>query len=405
MFKKFFKDMPVTRIIILSAALFIFEAVMSMYYNNNSIIFPDIEAFNSFNRAEALSNMDMSGGIRDLPAKRWSNGSLYTFILAPLHKIAGKSNVIVIVYIFDLAIFAFILFAFYKVAADLSGKETALISMFLFGLSPPIVLGVFSGADVAVTMLLFAGAFYHAYFSLPSKKYTGFMVFSLLLLLNGFVPAVFGLAFLAYGSIKFFEKKNRRNHQIAMWGTLAAFAVVASIILAYVFIENFTAEYMKNNGLLDVKTWTVDAFFKDGFLWSKYAPSFFVLFFYISFFIKISAELKDKTAGIMTLTMFLATAALLAGFFSNFAPPSRSYLFTSPFFFCLFLVGINGLMDFSKYMEMKKTVNFSAANIFYGFMIFMIIFNIILCFNRTVEADNMIQYITGDSSVSKYLER
>jgi hypothetical protein len=396
---------PINGIIATALVIFIFQAVMSMYYNNNALMFPDIEAFNSINKAAAAADFDFIKVFKDLPSKKWSDGFLYQLCLSPFCRLAGKSNTISAVFILDLIMFAALLLIFYRVALDYLGGELSFISMLLFAISPPVMLAAFSGAETALTMLLFAAAFYHAYFSLPRKKYAGLLVFSILMLFNGWIPAAFGLAFLIYAVLCAGEKKNRKHMPAIFIWAIGVYAVAVSAIFIYVFMHNLSIDYLRNNGLLDVKTWTVDSLFKDGFLWSKSAPMFFTVFFYIAFFTGISGELKEKTAGIFKLTAFLAAAAFLAGFFSCFEPVSRTYLFVSPFYFCLYLCAMKGLDDFSGYMEMKKNPYFTARNLLYGFVMFFILYSVIMSFNRTVEADNYIQYMTGDGSVSKYLER
>lgn len=401
----FLKGVPLNGIIITALVIFIFQAVVSMYYNNNALMFPDIEAFNSINKAAALSDLDISKAFKDLPSRKWTNGILYQVVISPVYKLAGKNNIISAVYILDLIIFAALLLLFYKLAQDFLGQELSFISMLLFGLSPPVMLAAFSGTETAMTMFLFAAAFYCAYFSLPRKKYAGLLVFSLLMILNGWISAAYGLAFLVYMLLKNGEKKNKKNSTVILSWAIGIYAVVVSAIFVYVFIQNFSMEYLRNNGLFDVKTWTVDSLFKDGFLWSKSVPMFFTVFFYIAFFIRISAGLKSKTFDIMTLVAFVMTSALLSGFFSCFEPQSRTYLFVTPFYFCLYLIGVKGVDDFSVYMEMKKNQFFTARNLLYGFIMFFVLYSSIMAFNRTIEADNTIQYIAGDGSVSKYLER
>ncbi len=401
----FFKGLPLNGIIITALAIFIFQAALSMYYTNNALMFPDIEAFNSINKSAAIADLDFSKAFRDLPSKKWSNGMLYQLVLSPVCKLSGKSSMISVIYVLDLAMFAMLLIIFYKIALDFLGRELSFIAMLLFGISPPVMLGAFSGAETALTMLLFGASFYCAYFLVPKKKYTGLLVFSALMLLNGWISAAFGAAFLIYALLKVNDKTNRKNFPVVFTATLAVFGVVVAALSAYVFIQNFSMEYLRNNGLFDVKTWTVDSFFRDGFLWSKSLPMFFTVFFYMAFFIMVSSELREKTAGIMTLVSLLALTALLAGFFAAFEPLSRTYLFITPFYFCLYLVGMKGINDFSQYLEMKKNPYFTARNLLYGFVVFFVLYSAVMSFNRTVEADNSIQYIAGDGSVSKYLER
>ena len=401
----FFKGVPVNGIIITALVVFMFQAVMSMYYNNNALMFPNIEAFNAMNKASAAAEFDYSKVFKDLPSKKWANGTLYQVIIAPVCKLAGKSNAISAIYILDLLMFAALLLIFFKIADDYTGRGLGFIATLLFAVSPPVMLGAFSGAETALSMLLFAAAFYHAYFMLPKKKYTGMLIFSALLLLNGWVSAVFGLAFLLYAVLKANEKKNAKRLPAVWAWSFGLFAVISSAVLIFVFINNFSLEHLRNNGLLDVKTWTVDSLFRDGFLWSKSIPMFFTLFFYIGFFIYAAADLKYRSTGIITLTALLTTAALLTGFFATFEPSSRTHMFVAPFYMVLYLVGIKGLGEFAGYMEMKKNPYFTEKNILYGFIMFFLIYSVIMGFNRTIEADNLIQYITGDGSVSKYLER
>jgi hypothetical protein len=400
----FFKDAPVNRIIIAALAVFLVQAALSMYYNNNALTFSGIEAFYSLNKAGALADMDIAKAFNE-PGRRESDSLLYPVLIAPVYKLAGRANAVAAVYVLDLLLFAVTLLLFYKIALRFLGKEAAFISMAIYAASAPVELGAFSGTASALSIMLFAAALYFSVFSVEKKKYSGFSASLILMALNGWAAAVFAACFLVFAVMKANEKKLRKNYGAVLSYTLAGLAAASAALLFWVFVENFSFDYLKNNGMLDIKTWMVDAFFKDGFLWSKALPPFLAVFFYIALFVKAGAEIKKSEVSDYTLVLLLSVAALVMEFAAGFSPRPGTYLFMPQFFICLIICAVAGVREFSAYFELRKNPYFTAGNIFLGIIIFMLLYSCIYTFNRTIERNGNIQYIAGDAAVSRYMER
>ena len=400
----FFKNAPVNTIIITALAVFLVQAALSMYYNNNAMTFSGIESFYSLNRAGDLAELDITKAANE-PGKRENLSLLYPVLLAPIYKIAGKANIVPVVYVVDLLLFAVTLFMFYGLAVYFTGKETAVITMIIYALSAPVELGAFSGAAVPLSIMLFAAAFYFAVFPDEKRGYLWLVITSALLALNGWTAAVFAACFLLFAWMKSNEKKIKKNYKTFLPSAIAALAVLSTAVLLWVFVQNFSYDYLKNNGLLDIKTWMVDAFFKDGFLWGKVLPPFIPLFFYLALYLKAGSEIKKSEVSGFTLILLLSTAALAMEFASVFSAEQGTYMFMPPFFICVIIGAIAGVREFALYFEVKKNAYFTSNNILYGFIIFIVLYSCIYTFNRTVERNGNIQYIAGDAAVSKYMER
>jgi hypothetical protein len=258
---------------------------------------------------------------------------------------------------------------------------------------------------VMLTCLLLAMNAYFVFFSVPAKRYLGAWSTAILMCLVSLSGMIFGITSAAYLLLKANEKRIKTGYNRNISIIFAALAAVLSCLSAYIFIEKLTPAFFEQNGLLDVKTFQVDTFFKDGFLWSKALPPFFAVFFYISLFMKTAEEIKSKRAGFIIYAGMLTLAALIMEFFSVFQVSTDTVLFISPFYFIAALIGTSGVVDFAGFMQKKKAGVFGSINILYGILIFMIAANAVFLFNKSVERANGIRYMTDNVYVEKFIER
>ena len=400
----FFKGVPYNALIFAALAVFLMQVALMLYYNKSVFVFPNIESYLSLNKAADIADNPARAFTRNVDGKKEANGFLYPVLASVILKAVGPGNIVLTVYILDLLMLAFILIVYYKIACEAAGKEAAFASTLVFAVSAPAVTSMFSGSDAAVMYLFFAAAMHGAVFGAPKKKFAGLFIAAGLMALTGYMGAVYAACFVMYAFFKMSEKGIKRNYA-AVWAAVSIFAVAASALLFYVFVDSLSMEYLKNNGLLDIKTFNVDTYFKDGFLWSKAVPPFFSIFFFLAVFMGLAQEIRSKSVTFMTLTGLLTVVSLLAGFFSMFSVRANSYMFMAPFYMALYIAGTRGVVDFAGYLEEKGGKTFTKANIVAGFMVFMVIYNLIFTFTRLTELDGNIHYLTGDTKVSRFFPK
>jgi hypothetical protein len=401
----YFRDVPYNGIIIAALAVFLMQITMMLYYNRSVFVFSNIESYFSLNKAADIADSPGQIFTKNLDGKKDANGFLYPVAEAVVLKIVGSSNVVMAVYMMDFLMFILILVAFYRVALGVVGREYVFLSTLVFAASAPAVTSMFSGSDITLLFLLFALNLYQAYYMVPQKKYGWSLALSALMCMSGYIGALFGACFIIYAWMKMSEKQVKKNYAAILGWTAGLFTVAASALLLYVFVETFTMDYLKNNGLLDIKTFFVDTFFKDGFLWSKLVPPFFSIFFFLGMFTGLNTEFRERQVSFTLLAGFLTLASLLAGFYSMFSARSFTYLFGAPFYMVLFLFGSRGLVDLASYLDDKKARGFSKASIIAGVMVFMILYNLVFTFTKIAELSGNIHYLTGDTKVSRFFEQ
>ncbi|MCE5300745.1 MAG: hypothetical protein LLG37_07750 [Spirochaetia bacterium] len=403
--KGLMKGLPVNMIAALSLGVFLTVTGLMMYYNNNALVFPDIEAYLSLNKAGEIADSDFLHFFNPpTQGKKESNGFLYPAVLSVFHKILGRANMVPFILVIDLTVFALLLALFYRIARIVLPGGMAQRALAAYSLTAPVVLGAFSGSDAVLSMTAFMFCLYFAVTSVEAKKYTGLVVSACVLALTGYIGAAFAACFLTYALLKKCEKAVRKNYIPAISRVFGILAIFFCLLFFYVFVEKFSAEYLRNNGFFDIKTYTVDSFFKDGFLWSKVLPPFFTVFYFVALFVMTASEAGEKKAGPGVLFCLLSMTALLVDFFSMFAPGARSYIYLAQFFPVVILPAVKGIHDVAVFLDDRKIKGLRKESLITGFMIFFLLYSAIFTFNRVVEADAAAQYIVGDSKVSKYLE-
>lgn len=398
-------DIPIYGLIAPVIVVFILQVSLIWFYNSFNLTFPSIQVFHSLAKGAGLADSNFTAMPKDIPGSGEINGFLYPVLAGILCKITGKYNLIPVIYVLAFFAFAFTAALFYKTAAGFIKKELALAASAVFITTAPVSLAMFSGGDVMLTCLLLALNAYFVFFSVPEKRYRGAWITAALMSLVSLTGLMFGAASAVYIVLKANEKSVRRAYNRNIFMIFAVLAVIFSAASAYIFIGNLSAGFFEQNGMTDVKTFQVDTFFKDGFLWSKALPPFFAVFFYIAFFMKTAEEIRSKKAGFMIYAAMLTLAAFVMEFFSAFQPSTDTILFISPFYFIAALVGTAGLVDFAVFIQRKKAGVFGSENIIYGILIFVIAANVIFLFNRSVERDNNIRYMSGNTYVEKFIER
>jgi hypothetical protein len=402
---RLFADIPVNWLIVPVLLVFLTQAFLVMFYNDNNLTFSSLNVFTSLAKGADIADANFLSMPRGITGLKEINGFLYPLVVSLVYKICGKYNLIRAVYV--LSVFSAFLIAvlFYKSACAFLKKEIALAATAVFLTAAPAAMGLFSGGDVELTMLLLA---FNAYFILcrvQEKKYAAAWVTSLLLLLTSWTGAVFGLATASYLLVKMNEKALAKNYNRNMAVIYAAMFVAFSAILGGIFIDKLTPAFFDQTPFLDTRTFQADTFFKDGFLWSKAMPPFFALFFYMAFFTRLPAEMRSKKAGFMTYAAMLTLAALLMEFFATFSAQTETALFMPPFYFIAVLAGVAGISDLAGFISKGRSGIFGADNILRGVLVFVIAVNFVFLFNKSVERDNNIRHISGNNYVEKFTER
>jgi len=400
---KNFENLPVNLLLFILLAVFIVQIAITMFYSNGIITFTTKYGFYSLDRAAEFADSNFSSMRFDTNYKKEMNGFLYPFLLSIIYKIAGKTNMVPIIYVFSFVAFFIITAIFFKMSSDIFGKEIALFATIVFITAAPVILSIYSGADVVMVFLLLAIDIYFLYYNIEKKDYTPAIIVSIILMICNFTSAIFGLAALTYIFCIIFSKKIKQNYYKVLIFIFLAFVIAVSVLLFFIFVPDFSFVNLQKLKIFEEKTFYVDTFFPDGFLWSKVFAPFLALFFYVGLFIKIYNEFKNKQITFNFFVLLLTISAMLIEFFSTFAHETDTLFFISPFYFVFILYACYGIMYFTDLLLKNKVANKNL--LFTGLFIFIILYNIIISFNKTIEQNNNIRFIINESYVQKFLEK
>ena len=199
---KLFSDIPINAIIIPILLIFLLQVFISMFYNNNNLTFYSIHSFDSLTKADTMANSNWTDPGRNIPGLKEINGFLYPFIVSLLIKLFGKYNVIPVLYVISFFVFLLISIIFYKIAYYFFGGNYSKLTTVVFIITAPVMLSVFSGADVILIDLLFALNVYYIYFYAPAKDYKMSIIISIILLFTRF---------------SFFTRKSQNATESTLW--------------------------------------------------------------------------------------------------------------------------------------------------------------------------------------------
>lgn len=401
---KLFSDVPINIIIIPILFLFLLQAFMSMFYNNNNLTFYSIHSFHSLAKAEILANSNWTNFDQNLPGLKEINGFLYPVIVSLLIKLVGKYNVISVLYVIAFFVFLFMAIVFYKIACRFLGGRYPILVTVIFVVSAPVMLSVFSGADIMLINLLFILNVYYIYYYIPEKDYKLSIVFSVLLLFTSYIGMIYGATSLFYIILSMNEKRIKNDYIKNILILLSGFILFCIIFCGYIFIENISPSFIEQNGLVNNKTFFVNTFFKDGFLWSKLIPPFFSVMFFISLYTRYANEIKEKKISFLTYVLLITIASFIMEFFAIFSVNTDSFLFIAPFFILLILLSIDGMFYLAELIHIKNTI-FVKSNLILGLILFIIFYNIVCTFTMTVEKNNKIRQQRGNIYVEKFFEK
>jgi hypothetical protein len=395
---------PVNAVVILAMSVFVVQVFLVLFYNNFNLTLANIESFYSLDKAVqfADSGLKVFSGAQSV---KETDGILYPAVMALIYKLLGKNLVLPVIYVLSFLAFSLCTAVFYKLAAEFFGAAYAMIMSVVFVTIPPVILGLYSGGDVLGVFTLFSLNLYYLKFSVEKKRFTGAFVTGALLLLTNLTGAMFGVCAIAYALIKKSEKKAKQNYGPVLWGVLGTCAAIFSVVLAYVFIDKFSIDWLQERGMFNSRTFFVDTFLKDGFIWSKAVCPVMAALFFVYLFIKLAEDAKSRAITINYYFLLVSLAAVLMGFFSSFPDGRLTHLFVSPFFLVMALCACGGALEVSGMFQDKKGGIFSRQNLLYGMMVFMIVYNGMLYFGKAIENDNRIKFIANEKIVENFTER
>jgi hypothetical protein len=215
---------------------------------------------------------------------------------------------------------------------------------------------------------------------------------------------IYGLISIFYIVLSINEKKLKDNYIKNMLLILSCFFVFCILFCGYIFIDEISPSFIQKNVLTNTKTFFVDSFFKDGFLWSKLLPPFFSIFFFISICMRYMNEIKEKKVSFVTFILLNSIAAFIMEFFAIFSVNTDTFLFISPFLFFLILSGIDGIFYIIELIQIKNTI-FSKSNIILGLILFIILYNMFWTFTVAVEKNNNIRAQHSNMYVERFFEK
>ena len=401
----FFSGVPINILITAALALFVLQAVVIMYYNENNLAFTSSDAYHSLAKASSMAESGFAKVDRAIPLKKEANGFLYPVVTALLHLVSGKYGLIAVLYVIEFVMLLFILTAFYKTNLLINPQWHPIAGVLLFATLWPVALSVFSGGDVALIFLLFALNVWFAVYAAEKGKYTGVLVTAGLLGICGFTGLMFALPSLAYVFLKMNQKGVRKNYVFMTAAALIILAAAVKIIMAFVFIKKPDMEFLQQSGIFDTKTFLVDTFFKDGFLWSKVIPPFLGLFFFFALVTDAIGEFKSRKTTPVTFFVFVTCAALVTEMFAAFSKEADTLMFMSPFYLVLALYAFKGLGMFASLFRQKTEGKLTPANILYGLLVFVIFYNSLSLFTKTFEKANKLRFLSGNTYYEKFIER
>lgn len=401
----FLKAVPINVLITIALAVFVVQTVFVMYYNENNLAFASREAYNSLAKAASMAESGFASVDRSIPFQKEANGFLYPVLAALLHMVTGSYGLIAVLYVIEFVMMLFILVVFYKVFPFVNPGRSALAGTLLFVTLAPVSLSVFSGGDVSLVFLLFALNVWFAVYSVEKGHYTGLFVTAGLLCLCGYTGIVFALPSLVYAFLKLMAKSVRKNYVLLTAGALVVTAVVSKALMAVTFIPSFTMEFLQQSGIFDTKTFLVDTFFKDGFLWSKAVPPFLGLFFFFAVVMDAIEEAKAKKTTQVTFFVLVTAAAMIMNMFAAFSKTTDTTMFVPPFYFVMSLYAFKGIASFASLFKGKREGALTPNNILYGLLVFVIFYNSIMLFTKTFERANKLRFMAGNAYYEKFIER
>ncbi|MCX8094211.1 MAG: hypothetical protein N3E50_08625 [Candidatus Goldbacteria bacterium] len=401
---KLLSDVPINIIIIPVLFVFMFQALISMFYKNNNLTFYSIHSFHSLAKADvmAASNWSNLGG--NIPGLKEINGFMYPLFVSLLIKIVGKYNIIPVLYVISFFIFLLISIVFYKIASYYFENRYNIWATLIFIISAPIMLSSFSGGDIVLINLLFILDVYFIYFYVPLKDYKFAILFSFLLLQTNYTGVIYGLTSLFYIILSMNEKRLREDYNKKILMLFLFFILFCVIFSGYVFIEELSPDFFEKNVFFSNKTFFVNTFFKDGFLWSKLIPPFFSILFFISLYMRYIDEIKERKISFITFVLLVSIAAFFMELFAVFSEKTDTLFIITPFFFLLILSGLDGMFYVVEIINKKNSI-FSKENLILGLILFFILYNIFWTFTFAVEKNNDIRYLHNNMYVERFFEK
>lgn len=400
--KGFFDSLPINSLAAAAIAVFFLQVLLVLYYNNFSLTFPNIETFRSFEKAAKFADSGFKSFAATGDAKE-TQGIIYPVIISAVYKLAGKASVITFAYIFAFAVFFISAAAFYKVSREVLPQAGLWPVLLVFSTMPYIILGAYSGGDGMLVLLLLSLNLYYSVFGLKNGSYTGAVVTAVLLLLTTRIGMAFGAAALLFAGFKYMEKGFKKDAPRMFYILLGVSFILMLVFSAFTFIDKFAIESLQEKGILNTRTFMVDTFFKDGFLWSKAVCPLLALFFFFAVFTGTSKEMSDKKAGFYSYAAMITAAALSVEMTAVFSDVTVTHLYMAPFFIVLGIAGLSGAAEISELLA-GNNKNMKNA-VFYSVIAFIILFNFMLYFSRTVENNNKIKFIAYDRTVQNFVER
>ncbi len=396
-------DVPLNAISLMAVFIFVLQAGLVMFYNSNNLTFTHIEAY----RAIDAGNEALASGFKtDFRPNRENpeiSGFIYPFISGAISLAVGKTNTVVVIHMLALCAMFFSMVFIYKAALAVE-KRAVIPAVLLFATTAPLILGIFSGTDVIITILIVSALFYYG-INLGRKDYAVYFTLNALLFVNGAHGIAFGSAFLAFGMLRLSGNGFRKNRFVYFTAAIVASVAAATLAFWGAFIKKFDIMAMEQQGVLSTTTMYVDSFFRDGFLWSKMVPFFMSVIFLFALFWGVKKEYEEYKPGIFMLAALLTAAGIVPQIFSVFRNEADTTLFASPFYVAFVLTGAFGLVMTASIAADKKDKNMQFNNVLYGLLVFVILYNLIIFAGRAVENAQKIKYIVPDPVASKYLER
>ncbi len=401
---KLFSDVPINILIIPVLVVFLFLSAVSMFYKNNDLTFYSIYSFYSLAKAETMAAFNWTNFGQNIPGLKEINGFLYPLMVSLLIKIVGKLNIVPVLYVFSFFVMLLISTVFYKIANDFWRDKFAILATLFFIISAPVALAVFSGSDAILILFLFVLNTYYIYFHASKKDYTAAFILSILLLFTNYTGIIFGLTSLCYLILSLNERKLKDDYLKKILLFLSCFILFCIVFCGYVFIGNITPSFIEENVLSNTKTFFVNTFFKDGFLWSKIMPPFFSIFFFISLYMRYANEIKERKISFTTYIFLISLASFVMEFFAIFSTKTDTILFLAPFFFLFIFAGMDGIFYLTELLQSKNPV-FSKNNLLLGLILFAILYNIFWTFTLTIEKYNMVRYHHSNMYVGRFYEK
>ncbi len=402
---KIFGDISLNAVILPVLSIFLLQAAVIMYYNQNNLTFTGLKTFQALARAAEIGDANFLSAGNKVEGDRAVNGFLYPAFLSVIYKITGRYNLIPLIYVMSFFVFLFIAAVFYRISFETTGREYAAACTVMYVTAAPVGLAMFSGADTVLSCALAALNAYHIYFGMRMKTYRWAWITTALLCLVNFTSLILGLASAAFLLLKAAEKSFRKDMPKTAIILYSALFVVFSAALIFIFADNTPAAVFSQGKLSETKTFRVDTFFSSGFLWSKALPPFLGILLFISLFGGIGREIREGRPGFAFYSLAVCLAAFLVDFFSVFSENTDPVLLMGPFYFIIIINAAAGLKEASVFAAAWKKPAFSPKSFFLCAAVLTIALNFIFLFSRSVERANTIKLTAGNKYVEKFIER